>query len=57
VEPGRTRTAVSSLTLAGMGTGPLVEGGISKGDFEVYVEHILASTLRGGQIVVRENLT
>jgi hypothetical protein len=31
-----------------MGTGPLVEGGISKGDFEVYVEHILASTLRGG---------
>jgi transposase len=45
-----------------MGPGLLVEGGISKGgiskaSFEAYVEHILAPTLRGGQIVVMDNLT
>ena len=53
---GRTRTAVTSLTLGGVGAGLLVEGGISTAGFEAYVEHILAPTLRPGQIVVLDNL-
>jgi transposase len=40
-----------------MGPGLLVEGGISKAGSEANVEHILAPTLRGGQIVVMDNLT
>jgi transposase len=39
-----------------MGAGLLVEGGISTAGFEAYVEHILAPTLRPGQIVVMDNL-
>ena len=53
---GRTRTALGSVTLDGMGAGLLVEGGISTAGFEAYVEHILAPTLRPGQIVVLDNL-
>ena len=34
----------------------LLEGGVSTRAFEVYVEHILAPTLRPGQIVVVDNL-
>jgi transposase len=53
---GRTRTAVGSVTLAGMGPGLLVEGGISTAGFEAYVAGILAPILRPGQIVVMDNL-
>jgi transposase len=53
---GRTRTTISSVTLDGMGPGLLVEGGISTAGFEAYVEHVLAPTLRPGQIVVMDNL-
>ena len=53
---GRARTAVVSVTLAGMGPGLLVEGGISTAGFEAYVEHRLAPTLRPGQVVVMDNL-
>ena len=54
---GRARTAVTSLSLAGMGPGLLVEGGISTAGFEAYVEHVLAPTLRPGQIVALDNLS
>jgi transposase len=47
---------VTSLTLDGLGPGLLVEGGISTAGFEAYVEHLLAPTLRPGQIVVMDNL-
>lgn len=53
---GRGRTTVTSLTLDGIGPGLLVEGGISTAGFEAYVEHLLAPTLRPGQIVVMDNL-
>jgi transposase len=53
---GRARTTLTSLTLAGIGPGLLVEGGISTAGFEAYVEHLLAPTLRPGQIVVLDNL-
>jgi transposase len=53
---GRARTTIGSVTLAGMGPGLLIEGGVSTAGFEAYVEHVLAPTLRPGQIVVMDNL-
>jgi transposase len=53
---GQHHTTVTSLTLDGLGPGFVVEGGISTRGFEVYVEAILAPTLRPGQVVVLDNL-
>jgi transposase len=53
---GRTRTTVAAVTLGGMGSGLVVEGGISTAGFEAYVQHLLAPTLRPGDIVVMDNL-
>jgi transposase len=53
---GRARTAVTSVTLGGMGPGLVVEGGISTAGFEAYVGRLLAPTLRPGAIVVMDNL-
>ncbi len=53
---GRTRTTITALTLDGIGPGLLVEGGISTAGFEAYVAHLLAPTLKPGQIVVLDNL-
>jgi transposase len=53
---GRTRTTITALTLDGIGPGLLVEGGVSTAGFEAYVAHLLAPTLRPGQIVVLDNL-
>jgi transposase len=53
---GANRTTITSLTLDGFGPGLVLEGGVSTRGFEVYVERILAPTLRPGQIVVLDNL-
>lgn len=53
---GRGRTTITALTLAGIGPGLLVEGGVSTAGFEAYVGHLLAPTLQPGQIVVLDNL-
>ena len=53
---GRCRTALTSLSLDGLGPGLVVEGGISTAGFEAYVEHCLAPTLRPGAIVAMDNL-
>jgi len=53
---GRTRTTITALTLAGMGPGLVVEGGISTAGFEAYIEQLLAPPLQPGQIVVMDNL-
>jgi transposase len=53
---GTHRTAVTALTLGGVGPGLLVEGGISTAGFEAYLGHLLAPTLRPGDIVVMDNL-
>jgi transposase len=53
---GKHHTTVTSLRLDGFGPGLLVEGGISTAGFEAYVEHLLAPTLRPGEIVVMDNL-
>jgi transposase len=53
---GANRTTVTALTLDGLGPGLLLEGGVTTRGFEVYVERILAPTLRPGRIVVLDNL-
>ena len=53
---GKNRTVLTSLTLEGMGPGLLLEGAVTTRAFEVYVEAVLAPTLRPGQIVVVDNL-
>jgi transposase len=53
---GRARTAVTSVTLGGTGPGLVVEGGISTAGLEACVGHLLAPTLRPGDIVVPDNL-
>ena len=53
---GANRTTITSLTLAGLGPGLLLEGGVTTRAFEVYVERILAPALRPGQIVVLDRL-
>jgi transposase len=53
---GRNRTTLTALTLDGLGPGMVVEGGITTRGFAVYVERVLAPTLRPGQIVALDNL-
>lgn len=53
---GQNRTLVGSLTLEGMGPGLLLDGAVTTRAFEVYVAHVLAPTLRPGQVVVMDNL-
>jgi transposase len=44
------------MTSEGMGPCLAVEGGTTKAVFEAYVEHVLAPSLRPGQVVVMDNL-
>jgi transposase len=53
---GKNRTTITALTRDGFGPGLLVEGGVRTAGFEAYVGHLLAPTLRPGQIVVMDNL-
>jgi transposase len=50
-------TTISSLTAEGMGPSLMTEGGVTSAVFEAYVEHILAPSLRPGQIVLLDNLS
>ena len=53
---GQNRTTIAALTLDGLGPGLLLEGGVTTRAFEAYIEHLLAPTLRPGQIVILDNL-
>lgn len=53
---GTNRTLIASLTLDGIGPGLLFDEAITGGTFAGYVRHVLAPTLRPGQIVVADNL-
>ena len=53
---GRNRTLITALTLDGIGPGLLLEGALDGAAFDAYVTHLLAPTLRPGQIVVVDNL-
>ncbi len=54
---GINRTLVTSLSLDGAGRGLLLEGALNGAAFDAYVSHVLAPTLRPGQIVVLDNLS
>jgi len=53
---GRNTVLLSSLHAGGMGPSMAVEGATTSEVFEAYVEHLLAPTLRPGQVVVMDNL-
>src|SRR5919202_2160072 len=53
---GANTTLLASMRLGGMGPCFAVEGTTTATVFETYVEKILAPSLRGGQIVVLDNL-
>jgi transposase len=50
-------TLIASLSLSGMGAAMLLPGATDRIAFEIYVEQVLAPTLRPGQIVVIDNLS
>lgn len=54
---GATMTLIASLSLQGMGAAFILDGAADGAAFEVYVEQILAPSLRAGQIVVLDNLS
>jgi transposase len=54
---GKNTTLLSSMTLEGMGPSLAVEGATNREVFETYVERVLGPSLRGGQVVVMDNLS
>ncbi len=50
-------TLLSSMSVDGMGPSMAIEGSTTKEVFEAYVEHLLAPTLRRGQVVIMDNLS
>jgi len=54
---GTNTTVLSSMSLEGMGPSMAVEGSTTKEVFEAYVERFLVPALRGGQVVVIDNLS
>ncbi len=54
---GKNVTLLASITQEGMGPCLAVEGATTKVTFEAYLEHVLAPTLRPGQVVVMDNLS
>jgi transposase len=54
---GPNTTLLAALTLQGMGPAVTLEGALDTRTFEVYVEQVLAPTLRPDDIVVLDNLS
>jgi transposase len=54
---GKNTTTIAALSTAGMGPALVLEGAVDAVAFELYVEHLLAPTLRPGQVVVLDNLS
>ncbi len=54
---GKNVTLLASITCRGVGPCLAVEGATTREVFEAYLEHVLAPTLRPGQIVVMDNLS
>jgi transposase len=54
---GAITTLIASLSLTGMGPAFVLEGAADRSAFEIYVEQMLAPSLRPGQIVVLDNLS
>jgi transposase len=54
---GKNVTLLASITREGLGPCLAVEGATRREVFEAYLEHVLAPTLKPGQIVVMDNLS
>lgn len=54
---GKNVTLLASITQRGLGACLAVEGSTPREVFEAYLEHVLAPTLRPGQMVVMDNLS
>jgi transposase len=54
---GKNVTVLASITRKGLGPCLAVEGATTREVFEAYLEHVLAPTLKPGQIVVMDNLS
>ncbi len=54
---GASMTLMASLSLSGIGAAFLLDGAADATAFEVYVEQLLAPSLRTGQIVILDNLS
>jgi transposase len=54
---GKNVTLLASITREGLGPCLAVEGSTTREVFETYLEHVLALTLKPGQIVVMDNLS
>jgi hypothetical protein len=54
---GKNVTLLASITRKGLGPCLAVEGATRREVFEAYLEHLLAPTLKPGQIVVMDNLS
>jgi transposase len=53
---GKHYTLIAALGLHEVSANAMLEGGMSREAFETYVEHVLAPTLRPGDIVLIDNL-
>ena len=53
---GENKTLVAALTADGLGPTLRFDGAMTTARFEGYVRHVLAPTLRPGQVVVADNL-
>ena len=53
---GENKTVLAAVSLAGVGPTMRFDGPMTTARFEGYIRHILAPTLRPGQIVVADNL-
>jgi transposase len=54
---GENKTVVAALTLDGVGPLMRFDGAMTASRFVGYVRHLLAPTLRPGQVVIADNLT
>lgn len=50
-------TTIAALTPQGMGPSLIVSGGVDRATFTIYLDQVLAPTLREGQIVLVDNLS
>jgi len=54
---GKNVTLLASMSLEGMGPCLAVEGSTTREVYEAYLEHVLAPSLKPGQVVVMDNLS
>jgi transposase len=54
---GKNMTLLAGMTLEGMTAPFVVEGAVTTAVMETYLQHVLLPTLRGGDIVILDNLS